>query len=111
MTHTHRKTKIVCTLGPATDGEGILRGMLEAGMNVASPTEQGKTAIISQQSQANAVKAAILSQRMHTSRNHSREISSPSSQRGHITSPWLQITTKHLAHLWCLSKTANLSSK
>ncbi|MBQ5669059.1 MAG: pyruvate kinase, partial [Peptococcaceae bacterium] len=35
MTHTHRKTKIVCTLGPATDGEGILRGMLEAGMNVA----------------------------------------------------------------------------
>ena len=30
-----RKTKIVCTLGPATDGEGILRQMLEAGMNVA----------------------------------------------------------------------------
>lgn len=30
-----RKTKIVCTLGPATDGDGILRGMLEAGMNVA----------------------------------------------------------------------------
>ena len=30
-----RKTKIVCTLGPATDREGVLRGMLEAGMNVA----------------------------------------------------------------------------
>ena len=31
----NRKTKIVCTLGPATDGDGILRQMLEAGMNVA----------------------------------------------------------------------------
>ena len=30
-----RKTKIVCTLGPATDREGVLREMLEAGMNVA----------------------------------------------------------------------------
>ncbi len=30
-----RKTKIVCTLGPATDHPGILRKMLEAGMNVA----------------------------------------------------------------------------
>lgn len=30
-----RKTKIVCTLGPATDGDGILRSMLLAGMNVA----------------------------------------------------------------------------
>jgi pyruvate kinase len=30
-----RKTKIVCTLGPATDREGVLRSMLEAGMNVA----------------------------------------------------------------------------
>ena len=30
-----RKTKIVCTLGPATDKEGVLRGMLQAGMNVA----------------------------------------------------------------------------
>ena len=30
-----RKTKIVCTLGPATDGEGTLRSMLESGMNVA----------------------------------------------------------------------------
>ena len=30
-----RKTKIVCTLSPATDREGVLRQMLEAGMNVA----------------------------------------------------------------------------
>lgn len=30
-----RKTKIVCTLGPATDREGVLRKMLMAGMNVA----------------------------------------------------------------------------
>lgn len=30
-----RKTKIVCTLGPATDHEDILRGMIRAGMNVA----------------------------------------------------------------------------
>ena len=30
-----RKTKIVCTLGPATDREGVLREMLLAGMNVA----------------------------------------------------------------------------
>ena len=30
-----RKTKIVCTLGPATDGEGVLREMILAGMNVA----------------------------------------------------------------------------
>lgn len=30
-----RKTKIVCTLGPATDREGVLRGMILAGMNVA----------------------------------------------------------------------------
>lgn len=30
-----RKTKIVCTLGPATDSEDILRGMMLAGMNVA----------------------------------------------------------------------------
>ena len=26
-----RKTKIVCTLGPATDREGVLRQMLQAG--------------------------------------------------------------------------------
>jgi pyruvate kinase len=30
-----RKTKIVCTLGPATDSEDILRGMMLVGMNVA----------------------------------------------------------------------------
>ena len=30
-----RKTKIVCTLGPATDKPGILRQLLENGMNVA----------------------------------------------------------------------------
>lgn len=30
-----RKTKIVCTLGPTTDRDGILREMLLAGMNVA----------------------------------------------------------------------------
>ncbi|MFV0353130.1 MAG: pyruvate kinase [Oscillospiraceae bacterium] len=29
-----RKTKIVCTLGPATDREGVLRDMMLAGMNV-----------------------------------------------------------------------------
>ncbi|QNL43626.1 pyruvate kinase [Oscillibacter hominis] len=29
------KTKIVCTLGPATDREDVLRGMMESGMNVA----------------------------------------------------------------------------
>lgn len=30
-----RKTKIVCTLGPATDDEKILEDMMLAGMNVA----------------------------------------------------------------------------
>lgn len=30
-----RNTKIVCTLGPATDKEGILRQLMENGMNVA----------------------------------------------------------------------------
>ena len=30
-----RKTKIVCTLGPSTDKEGVLREMIRAGMNVA----------------------------------------------------------------------------
>ena len=30
-----RKTKIVCTLGPSTDQEGVLRQMIENGMNAA----------------------------------------------------------------------------
>ena len=30
-----RKTKIVCTLGPSTDRDGVLREMIRAGMNVA----------------------------------------------------------------------------
>lgn len=33
--NTIRKTKIVCTLGPATDREGVLRKMCEEGMNTA----------------------------------------------------------------------------
>ena len=32
---TMRKTKIICTLGPSTDKEGVLRKMMLAGMNVA----------------------------------------------------------------------------
>jgi len=31
----YKRTKIVCTLGPATDNESVLRGMISAGMNVA----------------------------------------------------------------------------
>ena len=30
-----KRTKIVCTLGPATDDDAIIRGMLRAGMDVA----------------------------------------------------------------------------
>ena len=30
-----RKTKIICTLGPATDRDGILEQCIESGMNVA----------------------------------------------------------------------------
>ncbi len=30
-----RKTKIICTLGPATDNEAVLKGLMENGMNVA----------------------------------------------------------------------------
>ena len=30
-----RKTKIVCTIGPATDDENILRDMMKNGMDVA----------------------------------------------------------------------------
>ena len=32
---TLRKTKIICTLGPSTDDENVLRSMMNAGMNVA----------------------------------------------------------------------------
>lgn len=31
----NKKTKIVCTIGPSTDREGVLEAMLSAGMNVA----------------------------------------------------------------------------
>lgn len=30
-----RKTKIICTLGPATDNESVLRELMLAGMDVA----------------------------------------------------------------------------
>ncbi|MBQ7901833.1 MAG: hypothetical protein IJ365_07740, partial [Clostridia bacterium] len=30
-----RKTKIICTMGPATDDENVLRSLIKAGMNVA----------------------------------------------------------------------------
>ena len=30
-----RRTKIICTLGPATDVDGVLKDMVMAGMNVA----------------------------------------------------------------------------
>ena len=30
-----RKTKIICTLGPSTDREGVMREMILAGMNIA----------------------------------------------------------------------------
>ncbi len=33
--HATRKTKIICTLGPSTDKEGVLRQMMLSGMNVA----------------------------------------------------------------------------
>ena len=33
--NSFRKTKIVCTLGPATDRDGVLRSLIEKGMNVA----------------------------------------------------------------------------
>ncbi len=30
-----RRTKIICTLGPSTDNEAVMRSMIEEGMNVA----------------------------------------------------------------------------
>ena len=30
-----RKTKIICTLGPATDDKNVLKGLMQEGMNVA----------------------------------------------------------------------------
>ena len=30
-----RRTKIVCTLGPSTDAQGLLAGMIRSGMDVA----------------------------------------------------------------------------
>ena len=31
----HRRTKIVCTLGPAVDSEAQIRRLIRAGMNIA----------------------------------------------------------------------------
>ena len=33
--HSHRCTKIIATLGPATEKPGVLQKLLEAGVNVA----------------------------------------------------------------------------
>lgn len=35
MRKSMRKTKIICTLGPATDNEEVMRKLIESGMNVA----------------------------------------------------------------------------
>ena len=35
MTRTMRKTKIICTLGPASESEEVIRELMLAGMNVA----------------------------------------------------------------------------
>ena len=35
MVQKLRKTKIVCTVGPATDKDEVMRQMMQAGMNVA----------------------------------------------------------------------------
>ena len=31
----HKRTKIICTIGPATNDDDVLRNMMLAGMNVA----------------------------------------------------------------------------
>ena len=33
--YSMRKTKVICTIGPASENEEILTKMMEAGMNVA----------------------------------------------------------------------------
>ena len=54
-----KKTKIICTQGPATDGEGVIEGLIANGMNCArfnfshGTHEEHKTRI-------EAVKAAAL---------------------------------------------------
>ena len=40
-----RKTKIVCTLGPSTDQPGILRQLLENGMNVSMAITRNTKAV------------------------------------------------------------------
>ena len=35
-----RKTKIICTLGPSTDKDGVLRELVANGMNVAPPEDR-----------------------------------------------------------------------
>ena len=37
-----RKTKIVCTLGPASADPAIMKAMLQSGMKVAAPTKATK---------------------------------------------------------------------
>lgn len=35
MNAVHLKTKIVCTLGPSTENDAVLRELIRSGMNVA----------------------------------------------------------------------------
>ena len=34
-----KKTKIICTQGPATDAPGIIEGLIENGMNATATTQ------------------------------------------------------------------------